>query len=151
MMGDGFLGKCKECTKSDVKNHTEILKNDPVWIEKEKARGREKYHRLGCKKPTYEMKKATILEYKRNYPEKYRAKSLSQRIPITKGNERHHWSYRIEHAKEIIELSIKDHANIHRYLIYDQEFYMYRRIDTMELLDTKESHLEWINKIKDFE
>jgi hypothetical protein len=47
MMGDGLLGKCKDCTKTDVKNrYRERLATDPTYIEKERARGREKYARL---------------------------------------------------------------------------------------------------------
>ena len=61
------------------------------------------------------------------------------------GAEKHHWSYNIEHAKDVIWLSKKDHMKSHRFIIYDQERFMYRRFDTNILLDTKESHLEFIN------
>lgn len=46
-MGDGLLGKCKECTKTDVANRYAVLcLVDPSFIKKERARGRDKYHRL---------------------------------------------------------------------------------------------------------
>lgn len=145
-MGDGFLGKCKECTKSDTKNQIEINKKNPDWVEAEKARGREKYHRLGQKKPTYEAKKAAMNRYNLNYPEKRIAKSLSGKLKRVTGTELHHWSYNIEHAKDIIEVSKEHHAFIHRFLIYDQEFYMYRDMEN-NLLDTKEKHLNYINSL----
>lgn len=49
-MGDGHLNKCKNCAKRDV--HENYLKKieDDAYVEKERARGREKYKRLGYKR-----------------------------------------------------------------------------------------------------
>lgn len=69
----------------------------------------------------------------------------SRMKPQTKGNHLHHWSYNIEHAKDVIELSIKDHATAHRFMVYDQERKMYRKL-TGELLDTKEGHENYIKQ-----
>lgn len=145
-MGDGFLGKCKECTKSDTKNQIEISKQNPEWVEVEKARGREKYHRLGQKKPIYESKKAAMNRYNLNYPEKKIAKFISGKLKHKIGFELHHWSYNVEHAKDVIELTIERHAFIHRFLIYDQEYYMYRTLQN-ELLDTRIKHETYINSL----
>ena len=41
---------------------------------------------------------------------------------------------------------MKDHNTAHRFIIYDQERMMYRRIDTLELLDTKEKHYDFIKE-----
>src|ERR1700753_2066976 len=144
-MADGHLNKCKDCTKKDVADQIEINKQNPKWVEKEQARGREKYHRLGHKKPSYEVKKAQIERYNNNYPEKKKAKLKSQHLkPVIEGNELHHWNYNIEFAKNVIELSPREHAKSHRFIKYDQERFMYRRIDTMELLDTREKHEAYI-------
>lgn len=150
-MADGLLGKCKDCTKKDTKKRLDEKLKDLSFIECEKARHREKYYRLGYKdkhKPTKESKKITMAKYAEKYPEKIKCRVMMGKIkPLIKGNNLHHWSYNIEHAKDIIELSILDHSKAHRFLIYDQERKMYRRVDNMQLLDTKQSHLEYINYV----
>lgn len=151
-MLDGHLNKCKECTKKHSKERFEKLKENSEWLEKEKKRAREKYYRLDYKtkhKPTLEQKKITQQRYKEKYPEKYIAKQATQKIPKKNGYHLHHWSYNNEHAKDVIELTIKEHSLAHRFIVYDQERMMYRRIDTMELLDTKEKHENFIKNIKE--
>jgi hypothetical protein len=151
-MADGHLNKCKSCSKNDVKKRYENLSKDKEFIFNERKRGREKYKRLysDISKPkTYEES----INYKLRYPEKYKAKiKLGKTRSITKGNHLHHWSYNEEHYKDVIELDSKTHYFIHRYIIYDQERFMYRRFDNMVLLDTKEKHLEFLDYcIKNFE
>jgi len=149
-MADGHLGKCKECTKLSSAKREKILRADSDWIEKEKARARGKYFRLNYKdkyKPTAESKAKTMNAHRALYPEKYKAKNASQRIVCADGNQRHHWSYGEEHWKDIIELSVLNHNKAHRYMVYDQERFMYRRSTDNVLLDTKEVHQGWINHI----
>ncbi len=145
-MADGHLNKCKECTKKDTKTRTDALSTDPVFIENERTRGREKYHRLGYReihKPTYEQAYESSRKNKARYPEKRLATSATQHMTRKPGHHLHHWSYRPEHRKDVIELSIQDHATAHRFLVYDQERMQYRCLDGV-LLDTRQAHEEHI-------
>jgi len=149
-MKDGRLNKCIECTKLDVKKRSIQLMKNPIELEKERTRGREKYHRLNYKdkiKPTYQQKKTCIDNYKLKYPEKYKCKIASQRLKKElKENHLHHWSYNKKHYKDVIELSVKDHNTVHRFLIYNQKTFMYCDVNK-NLLDTKEKHLKYIEYI----
>lgn len=146
-MLDGHLNKCKQCTKDGVKKREKELRSNPEWLEKERERGREKYHRLGSKKPTYEQKKGQIRRYRQKYPEKFMASKYTE-IFLTKvpGFNLHHWSYNQEDWLDIIELTIKDHNFYHRFLFYDQESMMFKNSDG-ELLNTKQKHLDYLTKL----
>lgn len=150
-MGDGHLNKCIECTKKDVHERDLLLKEtDPNYIHEERKRHRDKYHRLGYKdkyKPTYEQKKIIMGKYSHRYPEKIKAASYSGSIIAPEGKQKHHWSYNEEHYKDVIFLTLEEHSKLHRYMIYDQERCMYRDLDGI-LLDTKEKHIAYFEKIK---
>ena len=145
-MPDGHVNKCKECNKNDVRGNYLVNLKKEGYIEKERERGRNKHHRLYSKAlKKYTHKFFDGLNYSQRYPEKKLAASKSQRMkkPFD-GAEKHHWSYNLEHAKDVIWLSKKEHMKAHRFIVYDQERFMYRRCDTNVLLDTKESHEAFI-------
>lgn len=145
-MEDKHLNKCKSCCKIESKQREEKLRNNPEWNEKEKIRAREKYHRLDYKekhKPTTEKRRESMKRYKEKYPEKIKASASASTIVNINGHN-HHWSYNKEHWKDVIDVTEEQHNTFHRFIIYDQERMMYRRVDTLELLDTKEKHLIWV-------
>jgi hypothetical protein len=144
-MKDGYVNKCKECNKIDVKENYLQNINKEGFIEKERKRARSKYHRLYSEKIKNHNRKY-FLKYAAKYPEKIKANCNSNHLKKPfEAAEKHHWSYNEEHFKDVIWLTKKDHMKAHRFIIYDQERKMYRRYDTNILLDTKIKHNLFIN------
>lgn len=71
-MKDGVIGKCKACTRKDSKAHYYNKISDPAWAEAERARNREKAHRLGkgWKKRSKEALRCYHLKWVLRFPEK---------------------------------------------------------------------------------
>jgi hypothetical protein len=133
-MADGLLGKCKECTKSDVRRKYEENLGNPEYIEKERDRGRKKYHRLysgeNYKKPKHKFNKS--------------AKSFLHRRGIETGeNEVHHWNYSL--ANDVFILSRRAHKLVHKYITYDSNTNCFLFNGTV--LMTKKQHYEYMIKV----
>lgn len=138
---DGYLNKCKKCTKADIKLNVEKNRTNVNWIESRKKSARKwQRQNVSNSKTTSETRR----KYIDKFPEKRRAMNASQRI-IKAGYHKHHWSYNDEHFKDVIWLTNREHNKAHRFIVYDQERKMYRRFDTNELLDTKEHHNDFIS------
>lgn len=152
-MPDGHVNKCIKCAKKESSERLKIKMEDPVFVEKEKARCLEKDRRLYRKslKPFNERVKGENKEIWKNhrdkYPEKYLARILSKNFHSKiKGFEMHHWNYNREFATDLIELSKKDHYKAHRFLIYHQDLKIYKTIDNV-MLTTKDEHIQYLKQI----
>jgi hypothetical protein len=147
-MADGHINKCIDCSKIGFRDNYKKYRENPDFIEKEMARGREKYYRLNYKekhKKDSVSKSIIITNYHNKYPEKRAARNKSTTLsPKIKGNHLHHWNYNVGYEKDVIELTLKQHYTAHRFLIYDQEKKLYRRKDDNTILDNKENHYNYI-------
>lgn len=138
-MKDGYLNKCKICNKNDAKNHYYVKSVDPEWVEKERLRAKDKYHRLNYK--------SLVNKIEEKYPWKkdWRYKNLRRQIVADKNIELHHWSYLPEDISDVIFLTKQQHRRVHTKLKIDIDKRCFIGIDN-EILDTKEKHIEYINK-----
>ena len=137
-MKDGHLNKCKECTKKDSDIHEKALRaENPEWVEAERIRAKEKYHRLNYRVRQYELNK--------NKPYKTSLyKALHKKMRVDKNNNVHHWNY--DFCEDVILLSKKDHRFIHRYIRLVNGCNIFQTKDG-DVLDTKEKHMEYINSL----
>lgn len=152
-MADGHLNKCKTCNKIDADvNYKKRLESEPLFRESEKKRAREKYFRLGYKdvyKQSPDKQTQNCRNDRAKFPEKYKARTACNRMKLENGLHCHHWSYQVAHHKDIIPMSILDHAKLHRYIVYDPERFMYRVAETGLLLDTRDDHEKYIEIVKE--
>lgn len=136
-MPDGHLNKCKECAKKDsIKNHDLNSKN-PDWIEKERLRSKEKYHRLNYKE------KRKDWTANRPWSNNQILKNLNRSMKIEKGLELHHWNYNDLYLKDVFIMTRKNHKKAHRFIYLDLELRIFKTKEG-ELLDSKEKHLKFL-------
>ena len=133
-MADGHLNKCKSCCIDQSKQREFRLREDPNYVEVERARAREKYHRLGYKD---KQKPKSYLTNKN--------KNLHRDLGLSNEIEAHHWNYAI--VEDVIIMSRDLHRYSHRFLVVDDSTLCHRTLDG-ELLDTKEKHLKYIISMK---
>jgi len=116
-MADGYLGKCKSCTKKDVKNRYNDPESKKKIVEYEKKRNQEQ--RRKEKQLEYQKKR------RRKNPGKYRARTAVKNA-IRDGRlvrkpcevcgeikvEGHHLDYRSK--LKVVWLCFKHHRELHR-------------------------------------
>ena len=133
-MSDGHLNKCKECTKNDVSNNYLVKTKNSEYVEKERARNREKYIRLGY-----------INKFKRAHIENSNTSRYLKSIGVlTKGFEAHHWNYNLKN--DVIIMDKRSHSRIHKHIMFDKDTNMFRTKSDGVLLDTKDKHMEFISQ-----
>ena len=139
-MSFGVDSKCKDCVKQRTKlRHHKLMEENPNFLEEERERHKEKYHRLGYKESQKEWDKNKPWKNTSTY------KNLRRTLSIPREFELHHWNYNDEYLKDVFILNIRDHKVLHRSLLLDLE----KRVFYLEdgtYLDTKEKHAEYIKK-----
>lgn len=133
----GIQGECKECTKKRVKFREQKLRLNPDWVEKERIRSIEKYHRLNYKD------KQKLWDKNKPWKKTYIYKNLSRKFKTPNGFELHHWNYNTEFLEDIVLMNIKDHRRLHTQLILNLETRLFSTKQLFEL-ETKEKHLNFI-------
>jgi len=134
-MSDGHLNKCKLCTRKDSQDRLAINKQNPEWVAKEMLRVRNKQAELA------ETPIGRIKLQARN----------AARFTTSTEEAKHHWSYKPEHHKDIIGMTVKDHYKIHRYIKFD-EFHLQFRTLRGILMDTKDvAEIEYERILRDEE
>ena len=136
-MKDGHLNKCKSCIKASVKKREAKKREDPLWVEKEKQRHREKYERLNYKEKQKEWDK------KRPWTKTSTYKNLNRDLKLKDNLKAHHWSYATENLKCVFVMTEPQHRQAHTFLDLDLKERLFRT-DTGELLDTKIKHYNYL-------
>ena len=130
---DGFDGICKVChgiyARAKDRRLLPIRKLDEDWMQKRREHAIRNQQRAMNK-----------------YPEKTIARNAKAGRKAKKGNELHHWSYNVQHHKDMIEMPVLEHRKLHRYMIYDQGYMMYRSVEGV-LLDTKQAHMDYYHTL----
>lgn len=145
-MKDGYVNKCKECTKKETRLRYNEKSHDETWVESQRARGREKYKRLNYKSRPFSNKTYKDFHIVKTISRNLRAKGFN-----TTGLEAHHWNYNL--PKSVILLSRKAHHRIHKYITVNREDkYCYTLFG--ECLNTEEKTIKYykevLNQYSDF-
>jgi hypothetical protein len=134
-MADGHVNKCKICNKIDVKKDYYRKSIDFNFIENERIRCKEKYHRLNYKE------RQKVWNEKRPHTKSNIYKGLNKKHKIPKGFEIHHWNYLDVFLEDFFILPINQHRKSHTFL--NKINHIFEGLNG-ELLDTREKHFNYL-------
>jgi len=77
-MGDGYLGKCKDCTKADTAARVAGKAKDPDWVVAEAARQRAKQAKYRVDGVAVELRGEMKRDVSRRHAEKYPEKTVAR-------------------------------------------------------------------------
>ena len=129
---------CKDCRKEVIRKRYNEKCSDPEFVERERTRHREKYHRLNYKEKQLELDKDKVWKKTSAY------KNLNRDLKIPNGINAHHWSYADDKLRDVVLMDIKDHKAFHQLIELDVEKRIFKVIATGEWLDSKFKHLSFI-------
>ncbi len=134
-MRDGYLNKCKQCSKDDSRKRYYDIKSDPIKSFKERSRQAQKEKKRRISGVAI---KSVAITKPSQIKQNACAAAWSHIKAVEEGFERHHWSYNKDHWIDVFIMSTRDHNIIHRYMRYDVNSLMYRRLDGT-LIDSRDS------------
>lgn len=141
-MKDGHLNKCSDCTKKDSKSNHYNNSNNPLWVENERERAKEKYNRLNYKDKYKLLNKNKPWKSKAVYKNLRRNLSVKYNIPYE--YELHHWSYVDSFLEDVVVMTKSDHRRWHSLIYLDIHTRVFKVKSSGQPLSTKMKHLELI-------
>jgi hypothetical protein len=128
---------CKDCRKERARARYNELCKDDEYMEKERARGREKYRRLYAGTKT----EAKAIKEKK-YPS-LRSARKSFHVTLSRDFELHHWNYNLTDCVLVLEKRL--HRRLHQSITLNMDKGIYYRGD--EKLDTIDKHMQVVQDV----
>ena len=130
---------CKSCRKKRVRERYDANSKNPVFMENERVRSRDKYHRLYAGKKTVASQKKEKM-----YPSLRNAKR-DFRVAPSRDIELHHWNY--NNTNSVFALEKRLHHRLHKAITLNLEegIYYFGQVK----LDSAEKHEKVIYGICD--
>lgn len=141
-MKDGHLNKCSDCTKKDSKSNHYRNSSNPLWVEKERERAKEKYIRLNYNNKSKIKNRNKPWKYNSSY--KNLRRSLSAKYNIPYEYELHHWSYTDAFLEDVVVMTKSDHRRWHSFIELDIHTRIFKVKGSGQPLSTKKKHLALI-------
>lgn len=126
--GGRLASWCKECSREQNRKIYDERMKDPEYVERERERQRDKWHRL------YAGKKSDVMLQKQRLYPSLRSGRRATKSALPAGVELHHWNYNL--PKSLIVLPLGIHHRLHAIIKLNLQegiyYYDGRPLDTIE-------------------